>query len=61
MGSQYGTWFEHGVSPLPLFLFTGALIYGIWRNFDRTGTHRDSSAPHATGYSAASFGEVEKS
>jgi len=30
MGGTYGDYFEHGVSPLPLFLLTGALLYGLW-------------------------------
>ena len=27
---QYGDFFAHGVSPLPLFCFTGLVIYAIW-------------------------------
>ena len=27
---QYGDFFLHGVSPLPLFCLAGAMIYGIW-------------------------------
>jgi hypothetical protein len=30
MGAQYGDYFEHGVSPLPLFLLAAALIYALW-------------------------------
>jgi hypothetical protein len=30
MGSQYGGFFEHGVSPLPLFVLTAAILYGVW-------------------------------
>jgi hypothetical protein len=30
MGGQYGDYFAHGVSPLPLFALTAALIVGIW-------------------------------
>lgn len=33
MGPQYGTWFERGVSPLPLFVLAAAILYGIWRPF----------------------------
>jgi len=29
-GGQYGDFFANGVSPLPLFALTGAVIYGIW-------------------------------
>ncbi len=29
-GGQYGDYFAHGASPLPLFLFAGLTIYGIW-------------------------------
>jgi hypothetical protein len=28
--SQYGEYFADGVSPLPLFLITAAILYGIW-------------------------------
>ena len=30
MGNQYGDFFEHGVSPLPLFLVVAALLYALW-------------------------------
>jgi hypothetical protein len=30
MGEQYGDYFSKGVSPLPLFLLTGAILYGLW-------------------------------
>ena len=30
MGAQYGDYFKSGVSPLPLFLFVGAILYGLW-------------------------------
>lgn len=31
MGGQYGDYFAHGVSPLPLFALAAALLYGVWR------------------------------
>jgi hypothetical protein len=30
MGGQYGDYFAHGVSPLPLFAVAAALVFGIW-------------------------------
>jgi hypothetical protein len=27
---QYGDFFAKGVNPLPLFVLTGAVLYGIW-------------------------------
>jgi hypothetical protein len=30
MGTQYGEYFSGGVSPLPLFAFTAAILYVIW-------------------------------
>jgi Dolichyl-phosphate-mannose-protein mannosyltransferase len=30
MGGQYGDYFAQGVSPLPLFALTAAIIFGIW-------------------------------
>jgi len=30
MGGQYGDYFAQGVSPLPLFALTAAVIFGIW-------------------------------
>jgi hypothetical protein len=30
MGGQYGEFFQHGVSPLPLFALAGAILYGVW-------------------------------
>jgi hypothetical protein len=27
---QYGDFFARGVSPLPLFVLAGAILYGIW-------------------------------
>ncbi|MCI0591211.1 MAG: hypothetical protein L0Y67_06375 [Gammaproteobacteria bacterium] len=30
MGAQYGGFFEHGVSPLPLFVLMAGILYGIW-------------------------------
>jgi hypothetical protein len=30
MGGQYGEFFQHGVSPLPLFAITAVVLYGIW-------------------------------
>jgi hypothetical protein len=30
LDEQYGAWFPHGVSPLPLFALAAAVIYGIW-------------------------------
>jgi hypothetical protein len=30
MGTQYGDYFAHGVSPLPLFVLIAAVLYGIW-------------------------------
>jgi hypothetical protein len=32
MGGQYGDYFSNGVSALPLFGLTAALLYGIWSN-----------------------------
>ncbi|MGH7820002.1 MAG: hypothetical protein ACREQ9_09525, partial [Candidatus Binatia bacterium] len=29
-GEAYGTFFRQGVSPLPLFLLTSAILYGVW-------------------------------
>jgi hypothetical protein len=31
MGGQYGEYFANGVSPLPLFVLTAAILYGVWR------------------------------
>jgi hypothetical protein len=31
MGGQYGTWFERGSSPLPLFVLIAAVVYCVWR------------------------------
>jgi hypothetical protein len=30
MGNQYGEFFEHGVSPLPLFALAAVVLYGVW-------------------------------
>ncbi|MGH9901066.1 MAG: hypothetical protein ACRD68_04410, partial [Pyrinomonadaceae bacterium] len=30
VGAQYGDFFANGVSPLPLFLLTAAVLYGVW-------------------------------
>ncbi len=30
MGGQYGDYFAHGVSPLPIFALTAALLYVLW-------------------------------
>jgi hypothetical protein len=30
MGSQYGDYFAHGVSPLPVFAVAAALLFGLW-------------------------------
>jgi hypothetical protein len=30
MGTQYGNYFVHGVSPLPLFALAAAVLYGLW-------------------------------
>jgi hypothetical protein len=30
MGAQYGEYFEHGVSPLPLFAAAAAVLYAVW-------------------------------
>jgi len=30
MGNQYGDFFAKGVSPLPLFVLTAAILYGVW-------------------------------
>jgi hypothetical protein len=32
---QYGDFFAHGVSAIPLFCFAGAVIYGIWAPWSR--------------------------
>ena len=37
---QYGDFFSHGVTPVPLFLLTGAIIYGIWSPRFRRGEPR---------------------
>jgi hypothetical protein len=31
MGGQYGDFFKHGASPLPLFALTAAILFGVWR------------------------------
>jgi hypothetical protein len=36
MGGQYGDYFGHGVSPLPLFALTAAVIFGIWAPWSGT-------------------------
>ena len=30
MGGQYGEFFQHGVSPLPLFAIAAVVLYGVW-------------------------------
>lgn len=35
MGSSYGDYFAHGVSPLPLFLLMAAILYGLWMPWSR--------------------------
>ena len=37
---QYGDFFSKGVSPIPLFVLTGAIIYGIWSPRFRRGAPR---------------------
>ena len=37
---QYGDFFSHGVTPIPLFLLTAAIIYGIWSPRFRRGEPR---------------------
>ncbi len=35
MGGSYGEYFSAGVSPIPIFLFVGAFIFGIWYPFKK--------------------------
>lgn len=40
MSAQFGQFFEHGVSPLPIFALTGAVIYAIWAShLENSGTN----------------------
>ena len=32
MGNQLGEFLNRGVSPLPLFVLTGAILFAIWNN-----------------------------
>ena len=41
MGGQYGSWFERGVSPLPLFLLAAAILYGVWLPLGKAPESRD--------------------
>jgi hypothetical protein len=44
MGGQYGDYFAQGVSPLPLFALTSAIIFGIWTPWLDRGRERVSSS-----------------
>jgi hypothetical protein len=33
MGDQFGDFVVNGVSPLPIFALTGAILYGVWGSF----------------------------
>jgi hypothetical protein len=33
MGDQFGEFVANGVSPLPIFVLTGAILYGVWTSF----------------------------
>jgi hypothetical protein len=35
MGDQFGEFVANGVSPLPIFALSGAIIYGLWASFSR--------------------------
>ena len=35
MGQSYGEYFANGVSPIPIFLLVGAIIFGIWYPFKK--------------------------
>jgi hypothetical protein len=37
MGGTYGDYFERGASPLPVFIFTAAILFGIWSTRLRAG------------------------
>jgi hypothetical protein len=43
---QYGDFFANGVSPLPLFCLTGALIYALWSPRFRRAPHAAHVLPH---------------
>ncbi|MDH4347910.1 MAG: hypothetical protein OEW17_03820 [Gemmatimonadota bacterium] len=40
LSAQYAPWLKHGVSPLPLFLLTGALVWLVWK-LERPGNRLD--------------------
>jgi hypothetical protein len=41
-GGQFGDYFTHSVSPLPIFLLTAAILYGVWTPFSRS-SNKDNS------------------
>ena len=44
-GGQYGEYFVRGLSPLPLFALTAAVLYGLWTlRFQRTARARQNRA-----------------
>ena len=49
MGDQYGGYFAHGVSPLPIFVLAAVILFGIWSPrwsaWRRIASPRDRTEP----------------